>query len=97
MNELVPTTEVSKYIELIRKRDELLRQKPHLKEVQNKIDETLKTVGNDPVERCQVIQHIMIQSAYQLQAHFDELVEMAPKIDVTINKLKEIAEKLNST
>ena len=72
---LVPQHNVEKYLDLIRRRDALLLEKPELRIVQAKIDQTLKAVGNNTVERCQVISQIMLQSLYNLHRLHNEVVE----------------------
>jgi len=78
----LPVEQLNKYLELLRLRKELLERKPELVEVQEKIDKTLDEVGSNPIERCQVIQHIMVQSAYQLNGAMKEVIDIVNETDL---------------
>ena len=84
---------INKQLALIRRRDELLKEKPELQEVQDRINATLDEIGNDPIERCRVIQHIMVQSAHNLTNQMKDLLKYTLDSKV-IDKLQEVANKL---
>ncbi len=89
----MPIEDLNKYLELLRRKDEFLKKHPELLPVQEKIDKTLDEVGTNPIERCQVIQHIMVQSAYQLSNAITEVVDIINEANlprVMVGLLKEL-------
>lgn len=84
----VPVNNVNLYLELLRKRDRFLTEHPELKLLQNRIDLTLKEVGNDPIDRCKVITLIMNQSLYNLQRSYNEMINQVNNLIGEINDIK---------
>ncbi len=85
----LPIENLNKYLELLKLKKELLERNPKLVEVQERIDKTLDEVGSNPIERCQVMQQIMIQSAYQLGQVMKETIDYINEVDLpeTMNTL----------
>lgn len=86
---LIPPEEMEKYLKFYKRRQELLDSSPELRCFQNKIDLTMKEIGSNPIDRCQVIQTIMLQSAYNLSQKFDEVIEDIKTLEMKTNEIKE--------
>jgi len=77
---------------LIRDREEFLRAYPHLRPLQDYIDQKLDMAGSDPAKRMEVIYHLLsefMRNGADLQEEVDEL---SKKLDTLVAKfLKESA------
>lgn len=93
----VPVEGMNKYLELVRRREQLLAENPSLRETQNKIERTLEEVGDNPYFRCRVLNIILMQSYHNLmtanEAIYDDVTELQMAIkgfEETCLKLKEL-------
>lgn len=59
---------------LIKQRDDLLKEKPWLQATQDKIDQTLAAVGADPTKRCLALVMLIQQMTGLLTKKIGELL-----------------------
>lgn len=64
---------IGQVLRLEYEREEFLKAHPELRSFQQRIDDTLKDVGDDPILRCRILTSIMMAHTYSIQDKFDEL------------------------
>jgi hypothetical protein len=69
-------------------REQFLKEQEHLRSFQEKIDLTMKEVGDDPILRSQVLNQIMLQSLYNIDCKFKGLQQYIKdtKIDLLLSQ-----------